>query len=384
MQFCPEAYRAQLATEQPNTAVRTNRERAAAGKPSLHEVVASPKHPLDLRLFVGQHVEVVLGRDVLASAPASAQKRRIWGDGDFTGDTDMVLALLHDGYLARACADTGFNWPKRVEQVRALVSVNASAKDFPGTERNGICSRSWHLECCGCSYSIERAWLQWREVRFATCTVVKTISKQCCKARSERAPATDARPLCRFTSQYRSTISRACVRLLQGRDKEREGSADAPPRKSVAIELTRMPNAMRVLPSVSIATVGDQRAMGSRAAASASERRRRISSIDEVGRRVQPRERAVAHVRVAIHDRPQLCAQPLLRRSSSRTARSSSRPSGAHTQSPRHTHSPRSQARSMRCSATAAALQSDHITPNSIACRVPGRQRNARVRSVSL
>ena len=285
MQFCPDAYRAQLATEQPNAAVRTNRERAAAGKPSLHEVVASPKHPLDLRLFVGQDVEVVLGRDVLASAPASAQKRRIWGDGDFTGDTDMVLALLHDGYLARACADTGFNWPKRVEQVRALVSVNASAKNFPGTERNGICSRSWHLECCGCSYSIERAWLQWREVRFATCTIATAMLKpeQCSKAHSERAPATDARPLCRSTSQYHSTISRARVCVPQGRDKEREGSADAPPRKSVAIELTRMPNAMRVLPSVSIATVGDQRAMGSRAAASASERRRRISSIDEVG-----------------------------------------------------------------------------------------------------
>jgi hypothetical protein len=166
LQYCTEEHRAALASELPGGApVASNRERAASGAPYLHEGAVSPKHALDLRAYIGQHIELSLGRDVLAASASAAQKRRIWGRGCFTGDTDILLALVHDGYLARVCLDASFAWPKRIEQVKAVVRVHESGGGYEGAERNGVISRAWPRPCCGFSYSIERAWLNWREVR---------------------------------------------------------------------------------------------------------------------------------------------------------------------------------------------------------------------------
>ena len=74
---------------------------------------------------------------------------------------------------------------------------------------------------------------------------------------------------------------------MQAKDKDKEANGtDVQPRRMVHLELSRPPRDTRLenrLPSVSIATAGSARVMGSRAAASASERQQRASSLDEVG-----------------------------------------------------------------------------------------------------
>lgn len=166
VQLCPPEY---VASVTPVTAngqpPRNNAERAEAGLEPITVHEMSPRQPPPLHLYVGQYVELVLPRESFAAASAAIAKRRIWGTHRYTADTDLLLALVHAGFLASFCADASFQWPKRVEQVAVLVMVHPSDAAYPGSLRNGVRSRGWAQPCCGCCISIARAWLLWKEVR---------------------------------------------------------------------------------------------------------------------------------------------------------------------------------------------------------------------------
>lgn len=146
--------------------IKNNRERQLTqGEQPLPEVVVPQRTPLDLRNMVGRHVEVYLNRDVLAAPNTVVQKRRLYGTRMYTGDSDILLALVHDGWLVYGCQAAGYAWPRRVDQVRAIVDVMPSQEHFVGCESNGITSRSWHSRCCGFCFRVDRAWLRWSDVR---------------------------------------------------------------------------------------------------------------------------------------------------------------------------------------------------------------------------
>ena len=188
MQFRAAEYRQQLdAAQDSKHPVLCNRERSAAGMHMLREANVSAKYALELRNSVGASVELTLGRDALTAAAATAQKRRIWGDHRYTGDTDLLLALVHSGFVARSCLDASFAWPKRIEQLRAIVCVYDGQHNFVGIECNGMHSRAWPQPCGGFSFIVTRAWTVWRQVRnmldrVDQIYVIQDCQHACCNA----------------------------------------------------------------------------------------------------------------------------------------------------------------------------------------------------------
>jgi hypothetical protein len=168
LQYVLEEYRAKLLpTHQIGAQPKHNSERGSAGEALLATLEVSHRQALPLHNYPGQLVEVVLPREGLNAASAAVTKRRIWGSHRYTTDSDILPVLIHEGFLAARCGEATFGWPKRIEQIRAIVRVHESEAPYEGSIQNGISSRNWVQPFCGSCYSIERAWLLWLEVRSA-------------------------------------------------------------------------------------------------------------------------------------------------------------------------------------------------------------------------
>ena len=142
------------------------REMTAAGKQSLPTKQYQAKRALDVSAHIGQHVEVVLPVDELTPAARNIKKRRIWGDGIYTADTDIFAALVHQALLPAKCADPLFRWPTAVAHLRCIIKVQPAQASYSGALRNGMRSRGWSQQnVFDNAYSIARAWAVVRMVR---------------------------------------------------------------------------------------------------------------------------------------------------------------------------------------------------------------------------
>jgi len=94
-------------------------------------------------------VEVLLPAKYLTSDCKSMRLRRLWGTDVYTDDSDLVAVLVHTGHVKLKSA---------APKTPLLVSLRVCPPQptYPGSERNGLKSRSWSKEHVGAAYKIER------------------------------------------------------------------------------------------------------------------------------------------------------------------------------------------------------------------------------------
>ena len=162
-QFLPPSDKAKY--PDPDKLPLNSRQRALASKPAMPVAHYHAHRLLDLSNHVGSLVEVVLPVEEVTRAARAVRKRHIWGDKLYTADTDLFAALVHLALLPAKCAETGWQWPDAVVQVRCILRAWPPQRGYKACLRNGMRSRAWPNRCCEFAYEVERAWLIVRVMR---------------------------------------------------------------------------------------------------------------------------------------------------------------------------------------------------------------------------
>jgi hypothetical protein len=136
---------AELAQYMPAAAAADAAGAAAAGAPSTTPSSAQP--PL---------VEVRIPADAASNQNRQVRARQLWGTDVYTSDSDVVAALMHQGYYSHALAAP----PPGVAEVRAVLALLPPAARYVGSSRNAVRSRGWGVRPdTGCAFRVERAYL---------------------------------------------------------------------------------------------------------------------------------------------------------------------------------------------------------------------------------
>jgi hypothetical protein len=88
------------------------------------------------------HLEVHFSREQLQQAAKHMKKRCLWGDGIYTADSELLCALIHQGYLPWRSLEPTYSWPENMRLVHAIIEVLPSPCSYSGCSQNGIRSRS--------------------------------------------------------------------------------------------------------------------------------------------------------------------------------------------------------------------------------------------------
>ena len=178
------------AQEVPQPLPKTNRQRLALQEPQLPHIEVSPEHPCGLDNHLGKLVELSIPQKMLTQMHRRAGKRQLWGSGDYTAESDLLLALIHSGYLKATCQEPRHGWKLPLLELRAIVRVQEGVPPFQGTLSNGVCSRTWAGDFQGASFRILRAWAVWCEVRLASkLTLFQSCSRERRSGSSARGPS---------------------------------------------------------------------------------------------------------------------------------------------------------------------------------------------------
>ena len=143
----------------------TNAQRKALLNPGLPHHAVTPERPPALAQYVGQLVELSFTSDALLACTQCAWNSRLWGTHQYSADSDVFAAIVHAGFLKRACAWPDYQWPDRVVELRTILRIDHTRDPFVGSMRNGVESRCFGGAFHAAAFSIERAWLMWQEVR---------------------------------------------------------------------------------------------------------------------------------------------------------------------------------------------------------------------------
>lgn len=165
MQWLPEELKTKFTS--PEAMILNERERQQQGQPIIAVIHYHAMRPLDLSNHIGSHVEICMPVEEAQRAARNFKKRHMWGDQVYTADTDLFAALVHRAFLAAKCVDPAFQWPQAITHLRCIVRVLPPQGGYGGCLRNGVRTRAWPSKCHEFAYSIVRAWLTLRAVRFA-------------------------------------------------------------------------------------------------------------------------------------------------------------------------------------------------------------------------
>jgi hypothetical protein len=136
------------------------------------EIAYEPDALAKLHCAEHRFVEVCIRNDKLHSLADIALRRPIWGDSvqGFTADSNILLAIVHSGYLPCRCTDPSYRWPPELTAVRAVLELQDALPWYPRASRNGVDSRAWASRCFQCSYRVARVWAVEDQVRlFLAC-----------------------------------------------------------------------------------------------------------------------------------------------------------------------------------------------------------------------
>ena len=111
---------------------------------SANEPRLSPHRP--------RHPSPHLTRPLPSQSSSSRQvrSRQLWGTDVYTGDSDVVAALMHTGFWL-----PGSTCPPQLLELVATARAVTPAEQYSSTSRNGIRSRSWGRVLTGFSYKVE-------------------------------------------------------------------------------------------------------------------------------------------------------------------------------------------------------------------------------------
>lgn len=129
-------------------------------------------------------VEVRIPADAASNQNRQVRARQLWGTDTYTSDSDVVAALMHQGFYSHALAAP----PPGVAEVRAVLALLPPADRYLGSSRNAVRSRGWGVRPdTGCAFRVERAYLVLRSGATAD------LSR--CAGGSPAAPAPTFKPV---------------------------------------------------------------------------------------------------------------------------------------------------------------------------------------------
>ncbi|KAG1661847.1 hypothetical protein FOA52_011614 [Chlamydomonas sp. UWO 241] len=99
-------------------------------------------------------VEVLIPAEYVSSSNRRVKTRQIWGDGVYTGDSDIVAVLMHLGYLASSLPTV----PPALLEVHVLLKLTPPLDYYP-SKAHAVKSRAWCSSTEGCSFRVEACWL---------------------------------------------------------------------------------------------------------------------------------------------------------------------------------------------------------------------------------
>jgi len=97
---------------------------------------------------------VLIPAEYISSSNRRVKTRQVWGDGVYTGDSDIVAALMHLGYLA----STLHQPPPALLEVHAQLKLSPPLARYASRARS-VKSRAWSSSIEGCSFQVEAAWM---------------------------------------------------------------------------------------------------------------------------------------------------------------------------------------------------------------------------------
>ena len=101
-------------------------------------------------------VEVRIPAEAASNQNRQVRARQLWGTDVYTSDSDVVAALMHQGFYSHALAAP----PPGVAEVRAVLALLPPATRYAGSSRNAVRSRGWGVRPdTGCAFRVERAYL---------------------------------------------------------------------------------------------------------------------------------------------------------------------------------------------------------------------------------
>lgn len=99
--------------------------------------------------------EVIIPAEYMNSNTNKGVKtRQLWGNLIYTGDSDIVAALMHMSFVAHYLSHP----PSQVQEFRALLRLLPPQANYPSKARF-VKSRSWCSSIQGFSYQVECCWL---------------------------------------------------------------------------------------------------------------------------------------------------------------------------------------------------------------------------------
>lgn len=94
--------------------------------------------------------QVVISSEHLANTQKQLKSRRLWGDAIYTDDSDLVAALVHQGYYHLSAIHP----PGAVQELRITLQLLPPQDGYTSCYRNQLRSRYWCAPYDGCSYSV--------------------------------------------------------------------------------------------------------------------------------------------------------------------------------------------------------------------------------------